>query len=44
MAGGMNLWKKFRGSMAGKVLEVLLYALMLILICIYAADSGTFLL
>jgi hypothetical protein len=44
MAGEMNRWKKLRGSMVGKVLEVLVYALMLILICIYATDGGTFLL
>jgi hypothetical protein len=40
----MNRWKRFRGSVVGKALEVLVYALMLILICIYAADGGTFLL
>jgi hypothetical protein len=38
----MNWWKKFRGSLAGRSLEVILYAVLLVMICLYFTGNGTF--
>jgi hypothetical protein len=42
MAKRMNWWKKFRGSLIGRSLEVILYAVLLVMICLYFTGNGTF--
>ncbi len=42
MAAKVNKWKAFLATPAGRVLEVLAYALMVILILIFFTGNGVF--
>ena len=42
MAGFIKKWKAFRKTKLGQALEILVYALMLLLVLIYFTGNGVF--
>lgn len=42
MAGKVNKWKRFLNTPVGRVLELIAYAVMLLLVLVYFTGNGVF--